>query len=186
MEVKITTNQMLKVLQVVAWIIFIGLCMEAGGTTVNTFITLFINPAGVHNFWEGSAYLSSLYDFDQGHFAAITIIMTIVAVLKAIMFYLIVKLFTDKKLRISQPFNLELRRFILKQSYLALGIGLFCQFGLKYSGWLSSTKGLVTADLQSLHIAGSDVWLFMAVILFIIVQVVKKGIEIQNENDLTI
>ena len=54
MEIKITTQQILKVLQILSWIIFIGLCIEAGGITVNTFITLFINPAGVENFWEGN------------------------------------------------------------------------------------------------------------------------------------
>ena len=80
---------------------------------------------------------------------------------------------------------MELRRFILNQSYLALGIGLFSQSGFEYTVWLT-TQGLQTADLQSLHIAGADVWLFMAVILFVILQVVKKGIEIQNENDLTV
>lgn len=185
MEIKITTKQLLKVLQVLSWIIFIGLCIEAGGITVNTIITLFINPAGVENFWEGAGYLSGLYKFDRGHFIVISITMIIVAVLKAIMFYLIVKLFTERKLNISQPFNMELTRFILMSSYLALGIGLFSRFGSGYSVWLTK-QGIGPADLQALHIAGADVWLFMAVILFVIAQVVKRGIEIQTENDLTI
>lgn len=185
MEIKITTNQILKVLQILSWIIFIGLCIEAGGIAVNTFITLFINPLGVKNFWEGNEYLSSLYQFDHGHFIVIALTMIIVTVLKAIMFYLIVKLFTDKKLKISQPFSLELRHFIIKQSYLALGIGLFSYSGFKYCVWLTK-QGVESADLQTLQIAGADVWLFMAVILFIIVQIVKRGIELQKENDLTI
>lgn len=185
MEIKITTNQILKVLQILSWIIFIGLCIEAGGITVNTFITLFINPLGVENFWEGNEYLSSLFKFDQGHFIVITLTMIIVAVLKAIMFYLIVKLFTDKKLKISQPFSMELRRFIITQAYLALGIGLFSNSGFEYSVWLTK-QGVKSTDLQSLHLAGADVWLFMAVIFFVIAQIVKRGIEIQKENDLTI
>jgi hypothetical protein len=185
MEIKITTNLILKLLQILSWIIFIGLCVEAGGITVNTFIVLFINPLGVENFWEGNEYLSGLYRFDKGHFVVITSTMIIVSVLKAIMFYLIVKTFTDKKLKISQPFSVELRRFIVLQSYLALGIGLFSQYGYEYSLWLTK-KGVKPADLQSLHIAGADVWLFMAVILVVIVQIVKRGIEIQKENDLTI
>lgn len=185
MEIKITTNQILKVLEILSWIIFIGLCIEAGGITVNTFITLFINPAAVENFWDGADYLSGLYKFDQGYFLIIALIMVIVAVLKAIMFYLIIKLFSEKKLNISQPFSLELRHFILNLSYLALGIGLFSHCGAEYSRWLTQQNS-ISADLQSLDIAGADVWLFMAVILFVIVQIVKRGIEIQNENDLTI
>jgi len=185
MENRITTNQILKVLHILSWIIFIGLCVEAGGTAVNTIITLFINAHGVTNFWEGADYLSSLHAFDHGHFFVIVLIMNIVAILKAIMFYISVKLFMNKKLNITRPFNLELGNFISNLSFLALGIGLFSFYGFKYSVWLTK-QGMQPADLQALHIAGADVWLFMAVILFVIVQIIKRGIEIQHENELTI
>lgn len=184
MEIKITTKQILNVIQILSWIIFIGLCVEAGGIAFNTLITLAINPNGAHNFWEG-VDLATLYNFDIGHFFVVTFIMIIVAVLKAIMFYFIVKLFTEKKLTMSQPFNKGLRHFIVVQSYLALAIGLFTIGGIRYIVWLTK-QGLASLDLQSLHLTGADVWLFMSVILLLIVQIVKRGIEIQNENDLTI
>jgi hypothetical protein len=41
-------------------------------------------------------------------------------------------------------------------------------------------------DTQFLRLGGADVWLFMAVVLFIIAQIFKRGIEIQSENELTI
>jgi hypothetical protein len=185
MEIKLTTNQVLKVLQILSWIIFIGVSIDAGGIIVNTIITLFFNPDGVKNYWEGADYLSSLYNFNSAHFTVITIVMAIVAVLKAIMFYLIVQLFVEKKLNISQPFSTELRSFIVKLAYLALGIGLFSHCGSEFSMWLAQ-HGLPKADLQALRIGGADVWIFMAVILFVIAQIVKRGIEIQTENDLTI
>ncbi|NTS40428.1 DUF2975 domain-containing protein [Flavisolibacter sp. BT320] len=186
MEIKITTNQTLKILQVLSWIIFIGLCVEAGAITVSTIITLFINPQGVKNFWEGSEYLSSLHSFDVGHFFAITTMMIIVSVLKAILFYQIIKIFTKIKLDLSRPFSLALSEVILLLAYLALGIGFFSSFGYNYSTWLTTDHGIAKADLEALHISGSDVWFFMAVILFVIVQIVKKGTEIQTENDLTV
>ncbi|NJN24672.1 MAG: DUF2975 domain-containing protein [Cyclobacteriaceae bacterium] len=185
MEIKITTTQILKVLQVLSWIIFIGLCIEAGGIAVNTAITLFIHPHGAKNFWEGSDYLSKLYAFDHGYFLVITLIMTVVAVLKAMLFYLIVRLFADKKLNISQPFSRCLRKFILNLSYFSLGVGFMAHLGYKYALWLSQ-HGLEKADLQALRLGGADVWIFLAVILLVIAQLVKRGIEIQNENDLTI
>jgi len=184
MEIKITTNMVLKVLQLLSWVIFIGLCIEAGGIAVNTFMSLFIFHHA-DNFWEGSVYLARLYQFASNHFVVVTITIVIVAVLKATMFYLIVKLFTDKKLNMAQPFNRELGRFIANLSYLAFCIGLFCYCGAKFTAWLA-TEGMEKADLQGLHIAGADVWLFMGVVLFVIVHIVKKGIEIQNENDLTV
>ncbi|MEH3115586.1 hypothetical protein [Pedobacter terrae] len=185
MEIKITTNQILKVLQILSWIIFISLCVEAGGVLVNTVITLFINAHGVRNFSDGADYLARVYNFDQGYFLVMTSIIIIITVLKSIIFYLIIKGFNEKKISIAKPFGMELNNFILKEALLAFAIGLFAHSGYKYSIWLTA-QGLTTANLQSLNIDGAEVWFFMAVILFIIVQVVNKGIEIQKENDLTI
>ena len=184
MEIKITTNQILKILQVLSWIIFLGLCVEAGSIICIALYKFFINPTSTYNSLEGID-LSAIYKFDHGYFLVTALVMAIIAVLKAIMFYVIVKLFVDKKLNIAQPFSTDLRHFILKLSYLALGIGLFTECGFNYSMWLSQ-QGVTMVNLQLLHFAGADVWLFMAVILFVIVQIVKRGIEIQNENDLTI
>jgi hypothetical protein len=175
----------LKVLKILSWIIFIGLSIEADAIVINTFISLFINPEGVENFWKGKEYLSSLYQYDYGNFMVIAIIMCIVAILKAIMFYLIIKLFLNKKLDFYNPFSLELRQFITKLSYIGLGIGLFSISGEKYSE-LFSKQGLQAVNLKLLNLEGADVWLFIAVILFIISHLVKKGIEIQTENELTI
>ena len=52
MEIKISTKQMLKILYVLSWIIFIGVCIEAGGFIFNTFFTLVINPVDAHHFWQ--------------------------------------------------------------------------------------------------------------------------------------
>ena len=85
----------------------------------------------------------------------------------------------------AQPFNSEVGRFIFALSYLSLGTGLFSWWGVKYAGWLS-TKGVTMPDIQNMRLGGADVWLFMGVVLFVIAQIFKRGIEIQTENDLTI
>jgi hypothetical protein len=41
-------------------------------------------------------------------------------------------------------------------------------------------------DTQRLRLGGSDVWIFMSVILFVIAQIFRRGIEIQSENELTV
>lgn len=184
MELTITTKQTLKFLEVLSWIIFIALCVEAGAIIVNTLITTFINPKGAENFWEKIDF-TSIYEFDKGHFLVLTILMSIVAILKAILFYLIIKLFTNKNLSFSKPFNSEVRSFILNLSYLALGIGIFSNAGARFFHWLT-TQGIEPTDMQELHLDGADVWIFMAVIFFVIAQLVKRGIEIQTENDLTV
>ncbi len=76
-------------------------------------------------------------------------------------------------------------RFIFNLSYLSLAAGLFSWWGVKYADWLI-TKGIAMPDMQTLRLAGADVWLFMGVVLFVIAQIFKRGIEIQTENELTI
>src|SRR5690606_20008259 len=130
----------------------------------------------VENFWAGGDYLTQLYHFDRGHFIAVVVILNIVAILKAILFYLILKLFTKGRLDISHPFNRELSNFILMFSYMALGIGFFSQFGFKYTQWMTE-NGLPVANMELLKIGGADVWLFMTVVLFVVGQISKRGIE---------
>ncbi|MRG47303.1 DUF2975 domain-containing protein [Chitinophaga sp. SYP-B3965] len=184
MEIKITTRQILKALYILSWIIFLGVCVDAGGIICNAFVVLLFNPNGASTFWNGID-LSSLYKYDPGYFLVETLLMGIAAVLKTIIFYLILKLLHDKKLDMSQPFSKEVARFIFTVSYLALGIGLFSAWGAKYVKWFIQ-QGVEMPDIQDLGIGGADVWLFMGVILFVIAQIFKRGIEIQAENDLTV
>src|SRR3982751_1887981 len=92
----ISTKQILKVLLILSWIIFIGVCIEAGGCIFSAAYTLFINPINAAHFWEGND-LSALYKYDPGHFAVETLLISIPGLLKACMFYLIVKILHDKK-----------------------------------------------------------------------------------------
>lgn len=184
MEIRITTRQTLKVLYVLSWIIFVGVCIEAGGFIFNAFYTLVINPVGANRFWEGLD-LSGLYKYDRGYFFVETLLMSIVAVMRAIMFYVIIKILHGNKLNMSNPFNNEVRRFILNVSYLSLGIGLFSLWGVKYAEWLVK-QGVKMPDTHYLRLGGADVWVFMGVTLLVIAQIFKRGIEIQTENELTV
>lgn len=184
MEIKITTKQILKVLHIFSWIIFIGLCIKAGGILANAIYAMVFSPVFVHNFWDG-LNLSSLYDFDKGYFLSLTTQMSIVAVLQVILFYLIVKILYDNKLDMTQPFNNAMKKLISNISYLSLGIGMFSYWGAKNTKLLVE-KGVTLPDIQSLGLGGADVWIFMGIILFVIAQIFKRGIEIQAENDLTI
>ncbi len=183
MEIKITGQQLLKVLYVLSWIIFIGVCIEAGGFIVTTIFTM-LKPNAAHYLWQ-QVDLSTLYQYDSGHFFVEKLFMIIVAVMRAFMFYLIVKILHEKKLNMSKPFNREVGRFIFNVSYLALGIGLFSYWGVKYTEWLV-TQGVKMPDIASLRLGGADVWLFMGITLLVIAQIFKRGIEIQTENELTV
>jgi hypothetical protein len=180
---KTRTKLVLKILYVLSWIIFIGVCIEAGAFIVNAIFAL-ANPAVVTHLWQ-QVDLSDLFKYDHGYFFVVTLIMSIVAVMKAWLFYLIIKILHNKKLNMAQPFSKEVRRFIFLLSYIALVIGLFSGYGVKYIEWLIK-QGVKMPDTHYLRFGGADVWLFMAVILFVIAQIFKRGIEIQTENELTV
>jgi hypothetical protein len=181
---QISTKQILKILYVLSWIIFIGVCIEAGGSVFSAFYTLVINPVNAATYWVGND-LSGLYKYDPGQFLAETLMISIASVLKAFMFYLIIKILGSEKLNMSQPFNREVRLFIIRVSFLTFGIGLFTWSGVSYTEWLIK-QGVKMPDTQHLRLGGADVWLFMSVTLFVIAQIFKRGIEIQTENELTV
>ncbi|WP_118974018.1 DUF2975 domain-containing protein [Taibaiella koreensis] len=180
---KTNTRLILKVLYIVSWVIFVGLCVEAGGYLVNAFFAM-ANPGIVDRLWK-DADLSDLFRFDNGHFCVMNLAIFVVSGMKAWLFYLIIKNLHGRKLDIAQPFRKEVRRFITWMSLLALLIGLFSFWGATYAEWLAG-QGVKMPDEQHLRLSGADVWLFMSVILFVIAQLFKRGIEIQTENELTI
>ncbi len=183
MEIKIGTKQILLLLNILSWIIFAGLCFDAGGIIFNN-IFAFYKPVALKQFWNG-ADLSAVYALDKGHFVVQALLMSIVAVLKALIFYLIIKLFYNKQLSISKPFEPGVTSVVFLIAWLCFGAGLFSNWGSNYAGWLKG-QGVQMPDTHVLRIDGGDVWLFMAVVLMVIGQVFKKGIELQTESDLTV
>ncbi|NHM01293.1 DUF2975 domain-containing protein [Flavobacterium difficile] len=184
MEIKISSKQMLLVLRILCWIIFIGLCIEAGGILFNLFYTLLYNPIGAGFFWNQIDF-SSLYQFDKGHFVVVTVIMSLVALLKALMFYLIIRITENKQLSITSPFNHSVRKFILLEAFISFGIGFFSNYGMNYTEWLAN-QNIKMPSIHVLKVVGGDVWLFMGVILFVLAFIFKRGIELQEELDLTV
>ncbi len=149
-----------------------------------TYTAEFINQDAVHKFWKDIDF-SSLYSHDKGNFLVIVTLMSIVAIMKALMFFQIVNTLNFKKLNFSEPFSTELRRVIINIAYIVLAIGLFSKWGTNYIKWLNS-KEIKMPNAMDLGFDGADVWLFMSIILFVIAQIFKRGIELQEENDLTI
>ncbi|RYY61137.1 MAG: DUF2975 domain-containing protein [Chitinophagaceae bacterium] len=169
---------------IIAWLIFVGISIEAGGFIFNSVYAFASNPAVAKHFWNGLD-LSSLFAYDKGQFLVVTFIMSLVAVLRAVLFYMIIKIIHEKKLDLANPFNKATLKFLFMVSYVALLIGLFSFYGVKYVEWLQ-TKGITFPDIHYLRLGGADVWMFMSVTLFVIAHIFKKGIELQTENDLTV
>jgi hypothetical protein len=183
MDFSIGSKKILLVLYVLSWIIFVGLCIEAGGIIFNSVYAL-NKPVVAEHFWNNTN-LSALYAFDKGHFMVQTFLMSIVSILKAFLFYLIIKLFYDKKFSIEQPFSKDVTNMVFSIGWLCLGAGFFSSFASGYAAYIER-QGVEMPDIENLRVGGADVWIFMAVALFVVGQVFKKGIELQTENELTV
>ncbi|MBX7243158.1 MAG: DUF2975 domain-containing protein [Bacteroidia bacterium] len=170
----------LSALNVVSWIIFIGLCIEAGAIIFNFAFTLF-KPVGTHNIYKGLD-LSALYAGNFPHYIGLMSFVTAISVMKAYLFYLVVKIFM--KLNLVKPFDAEIAKLIEKISYEAFGIAIACIIAHQYTKRLIQDGNEVSVVEE--YWSDASVFMMMAAIIFVISQIFKKGIELQNENDLTV
>jgi hypothetical protein len=170
----------LKALNVISWIIFIGLCIEAGALIFNFVLTLF-NPIATHNIYKGLD-LSDLYENHFAQFIGVLSFVVVLSLLKAYLFYLVVRIFM--KLNLVKPFTVEIANLIEKISIEAFAIALVSIIAHQY------IKRLIQSGYEVSHIEtywnDTAAFLMMAAIIFVISQIFKKGIELQNENDLTV
>jgi hypothetical protein len=170
----------LKALNVISWIIFIGLCIEAGALIFNFALTLF-KPIATHNIYKGLD-LSELYENQFAHFIGVLSFVVVLSLLKAYLFYLVVQIFM--KLNLVKPFDVEIAKLIEKISFEAFAIAIVSIVAHQY------TKMLIQSGYEVSHVEkywnDTAAFLMMAAIIFVISQIFKKGIELQNENDLTV
>lgn len=180
----IKTEHLLKLLQVLAWFIFIGVCIDAGGIISNTIYSICVDANFASKFWNHTN-LGQVYQFNQASYVTLTTLMSIATSLKAFLFYLIIKMFHDKKLNLAEPFTDSIKKYISNFAYLSLGIAIFSKWGSDLCNWLSEQK-LAVPSVQHLKIGGADVWFLMFFILIMISKIFKRGIELQSENELTV
>lgn len=167
-------------LYVVAWIIFVGLSIEAGGLLVNFFFTLF-RPEFVPKLYQKLDLIQMYKESKIAFFGMYSFILSI-SILKAVMFYIVIRLM--HKMDLEKPFNSFVSKQILHISHYTLSIGLLSYFARENVRNLSH-HGFVPDNLNQFWV-DSQAFILMAAIIYIIATFFKKGVEIQNENDLTV
>ncbi len=175
-----TENFVFKILQIIAWIIFIGLCIEAGGYIVNFVMSIF-NPEMIPNLYN-SLDLSSVYNQNQWAFFGIYSFIIFIAVLKAYLFYIVIRLLG--KLDLTKPFNNFVAEQIMQLSYYTFSIGLLSYIAretsenLRYYQYSTENLDAFWSDAQA--------FILMSAVIYVIAVIFKKGVEMQIENDLTV
>ena len=167
-------------LKIVAWAIFIGLSIEAGGLMVNFIVSLY-KPQLIQNLYQ-KLDLSVLYGRSRSSFFNMYSFILAISILKAYLFYVVVVLVT--KLNLSKPFNSFVSRQITQISYYTFSIGLLSYIARQTANSLQHHGFKI--DILNQFWADSQAFILMAAIIYIIAVIFAKGVELQNENDLTV
>lgn len=173
-------NFVFSALHIVAWVIFVGLCIEAGALLVKFIFSLY-KPGFVQNLYQ-KLDLGTVYNRSKWAFFSIYSFVLGIAFLKAVLFYIVIKLIS--KLDLKKPFNSFVEKKITQISYYTFSIGLI--------GYIAqqTAKNLQHRGYEIDHVnrfwADSQAFILMAAIVYVIAIIFKKGLDIQNENDLTV
>ena len=98
------------------------------------------------------------------------------------MFYIVIKLVS--KLDLSKPFSSFVSRQISLISYYTLSIGVLSYIA-RQSAQNLMHRGYEINQLEQFWV-DSQAFVLMAAVIYIIAVIFKKGIDIQNETDLTV
>ncbi len=169
-------KQILEILKVLSWIVFIGLCIKTGAMFISFFVSLFINADGASDLYMG-LNLSELLAFNQGQYVVMAGLIIFLSGLKAYLFYQVIRIIS--KLNMANPFNEDIANLIAKLSGISLQIGITAIIINMYAKWLLK-------QVHFVYEGGGTEFLYLAGILFVIAVIFKRGMEIQAENDLTV
>lgn len=175
-----TNNLVFKGLHIVAWIIFIGLSIESGGLIVNFIFSVF-KPEFVGKLYQ-KLDLRDIYAENKWTFYGMYSFALTISILKAILFYLVVLLLS--KLDLSKPFSSFVSKQILQISYYTFSIGIISHIAQETTSNMEH-HGIVTDNLYQFW-EDSQAFILIASVIYVIAIIFKKGIELQEENDLTV
>ena len=175
-----SNNFVFKFLRIVAWVIFVGLSIEAGGLIVNFVFSLY-KPEFVQNLYQ-KLDLSEMYERSKWAFFSMYSFILVIAILKAVLFYVVVILVSE--IDLSKPFNSFVSRQISQISYYTFSIGILSYIARQSAKNLQH-HGYVIDNLDQFW-ADSQAFILMAAVIYVIATIFSKGVEMQKENDLTV
>ncbi|WP_319502657.1 DUF2975 domain-containing protein [uncultured Draconibacterium sp.] len=173
---KTQTEHVLIFMKILALIAYVSFAIKAI-ILLYFYISSIWNPESAKNFFIGL----DLLQLRQENFMQYSILVAsaiVLSILKSIVWWLVVQLIN--KIKMTNPFTGEVAYKLEKISYLLFAVWVFAVTSGGFIAWLGEKAGNL-----------NDSWnhgqfLFMAGLVFIISQIFKRGVELQNENDLTV
>ena len=150
------------------------------GSRLTTLVASFINPEWAKRTYDVDLTLFSIREHNIGYYVFAMCLTIAVFALKAIIWYVVFALLS--KLKLQTPFSVEVEKKLERIAYLMLGVWIVGTIFWKTCLYYVSTDTGIRLAMNS----SESEYLFMAAMIYIISQVFKRGIEIQEENQLTV
>lgn len=168
-------NQLLKSMMFISWVVFIGLLIKTGTILFLYFLSISA-PEISKNLFDGI----NLYEYYNHSFIQYSFIVSYKVALfvtEAYIAFLVIQLLS--KLNLKNPFNNTVQKLTQQISYSIFSLWILAILHNTHVRYIAK-KHHFSMDLFS-----SD-FIFLAGVVFIFAQILKRGIELQQENDLTI
>jgi hypothetical protein len=150
------------------------------GSQLLTLVSSFINPEWAKRTYEADLNIFSIHEHSIGFYVYAMCLTIAILALKAFIWYVVFELLS--KLKLQTPFSMEVEKKLERIAYLLFAVWIVSSIFWKlYVYYLYKATGIQLSTNNS-----GDEYLFMYAIIYIISQVFKRGIEIQEENQLTV
>jgi hypothetical protein len=172
---KSNTKDILTAMQVLAWVVFIGLLIKAGAMFISYGISIG-NDLASKDLYNGLD-LFALRNQSFWHYSVITAYNILLIGTQAYVAYLLTQLLN--KINILKPFSDEVVKGLQKISYAILFIWIVAMVHNFHLAFIEKRFALLSHNI-------SVEFIFMAGVVYVLAQLFKRGVEIQSENELTI
>jgi len=172
---KLKTEKLVVVMNILAWISFVGLMIKAGAILISYCVSIG-NPQAAKDLYRGMD-LSVYRDLSFVHYTLLVMYKVILYIMQAYVAFLMTRLLTG--LNISRPFNEGVVKLLQKISYSILCVGLVAIVYNIHIAILEKSYGLIATYI-------SVDFIILSGIVYVLAQMFKRGVEIQSENELTI
>lgn len=179
--IDMSTKNITQFLKVIAWVIFIGACIKAGALLVNICIAEWVQPLAAANLYDG-LNLQPLLHYNILYYWQIASSLLFVFVLQAIFGWHLIQL--AQVFQIDQPFTQPVAKCITKLGQTALVLSVAALLTNGMAKWLD--KFVPVLATVKAHNPASAELIVLAAVLFVVSYIFRRGIALQQENDLTV
>ncbi|MFK7748758.1 MAG: DUF2975 domain-containing protein [Kordia sp.] len=172
---KISSEFILKAMRVLAWIAFIGLLIKAGAVIMSYGVSI-QNPEASKDLYKGMD-LSRYFEYNFVHYSIITFYYIFLYLLQAYVALFATRLLSE--INLEKPFTTTVASILQKISSIIFGVWILA---IVHNIHVELLAKYATIKAEPFAVE----FIFVAGIVYILAQLFKKGIVMQNENELTV